>query len=164
MSFLEFHEPDPVHKCPDFCIRAGVLAEGRRGCDRGIVIVPPFGGLTFADRHLARQLARTGVCVVAVASFTESDARSNGWDVHADGLLRGRAAVLRVMRWLQAERGVARVSLVGASMGALFAGMAASASSSVDRLALIVAAACAGICRLNSGTWRDRAQGVAIWW
>lgn len=133
---MDLTTPDPVYPGRTLELAAETFAPWT-GQKRAVILVPPLGGLTWADRFLAWRLRRAGAFVVALTKIEGDHYGDDDWRVHDRGLRRGRAAVTRLIDWVRAS-GCERVSLVGASMGALFGAMAAS-HADVDRTALIVA-------------------------
>lgn len=139
MDSIKLITRDPVDPARTFEIEAEVSrTPGARRC---VILVPPTNGVTFLDRHFLRQLRQKPVHVMALTGFTGAWETTPDWRVHDRGLKRGQCAVLELLAWARRRLRAEKFSVIGLSMGALFAGMAAAKTDEIESLALVVGGA-----------------------
>lgn len=99
-----------------------------------ILILPPTGGTNTLDRRYAELFCESGFDVYLLDSWTPESESNIDFGLHQRFYERGRKAVLLVTNEIQ----TAKVGLMGTSVGALYASVAAATNERINALFLVV--------------------------
>jgi len=103
---------------------------------RGVVLMPPTGGVSFLEKAYARALAKRGARVAVVKRWTYDDETSLDLEIHSRLFRRALTAISAISEIFPEN---IPVTLMGTSLGGLSAAMGASLFDRFDRVMVIAA-------------------------
>ncbi len=101
---------------------------------RSVIIVPPTGGTTSIDRSYAKSMQKKGADVYILTRWTGQDRKDIKLDLHQDLHARAVRAIETLANQLPADE---KISLLGTSVGGLFASIAASKVDRIERVFVV---------------------------
>ncbi len=102
--------------------------------NKSLLILPPTGGVTVLDRSFARKFARAGYDVYVVETWTGLGFETVNLDMHNTTYGAGQRAIQAVLAQIDTDF----IGILGTSVGALHAIIAASQEAKVDAVFAIV--------------------------
>jgi len=104
---------------------------------KSVIIIPPTGGTNYIDRSYARQLCKQGFDVYILNHWTDSDEYDLELEVHQRFYERGQKAIQIVLDQISSSF----IGILGTSVGAEHAAVAASNFTQIDSVFTIVGGA-----------------------
>lgn len=125
-------EENKILKDGDFQVKYSEYHPKKDKFKRGVVIVPPTGGVNYIDKRYAKGLASRGIPVKLIYDWTQGKPQGIELSLHQDFHSRAVRAIQMTAESFSKEK---EVSLLGTSVGGLFSTIAASR---VDRLSRVL--------------------------
>ncbi len=102
--------------------------------DKALIILPPTGGVNLIDRSYARQFAKVGYDVFLLNSWTKPSEQPIDLELHQRFYSRAQQALSIALKQIPSHF----IGLLGTSVGALHASVAASTQPRIDAVFVIV--------------------------
>ena len=127
---------DTVYKVTDFQVNVAKYS-GINPSTKSLLILPPTGGENYIDRSYARDFSKLGYDVYILQSWTGMDERSSDLEIHQRLYGRGQKAIELVLNQISSPY----IGLLGTSVGALHAAIAASKQTKLNSVFIITGGA-----------------------